>query len=258
MPGLASLALKIAEVPFLAGADLESLYRLKPQRRLFKKGTALITAGAPQVNAFLICSGWVVCYRTLPSGDRQLVNILLPGDFAGIDAALTPMADRTAEALTAVTAFVLEPDCLAKFLKMDGKLGDVAIWSMIQEMSMITEHLCCVGRRAAPERVCHFLLELWIRLRQVELCRDDSFFIPVTLSDLADALGLSDVHLSRVLQRVREENLLQIDFAHHRVTVLDAAKAAGKCGFDPSYLKCQPKADAALRDIRVSPVSPLN
>jgi CRP-like cAMP-binding protein len=251
MPGLSSLALKIADIPSLAGADLEAFYLVKPQRRLFRKGSMLISTASLQTNAFLICSGWAICYRTAPKGERQIVNVLLPGDFAGIDAGLDPLADRTVEAQTAVTAFVLDANCLSRFLKSDARLGEVALWSMFQEMSLVMEHLCCVGQRTAMERVCHFLLELWVRLRQVDLCQGDSFFNPLTLGDMAEALGMSAVHMSRTVQLVRDVNLFAVDFAHRKVTVVNPAEAARVAAFDPSYLKYQPERIRSL--LKVAP-----
>jgi CRP-like cAMP-binding protein len=259
MPGLSSLALKIAGIPSLASVDLEAFSLMKPRRRLFKKGTVLIGAGSLQTNAFLICSGWAICYRTLPNGERQIINILLPGDFGGLEAGVVPIADRTIEAQTAVTAFVVDANCLGRFLKSDGHLGEVALWSMFQEMSLVMEHLCCVGHRTAPERVCHFLLELWLRLRQIDLCEGNSFFNPLTLGDMAEALGMSGVHMSRTVHFVREAHLFAVDFAHRKVTVVNAAEAARLCAFDPSYLKYQPeRIRSLLETVPGAVAAPLN
>src|SRR6185437_3448606 len=106
MPGLSSLALKIAGVPSLSGSDVKSLNSLSPQRRMFAKGTIVCSAGAIQQNVFLICSGWAASYRLLSDGGRQVAAVLLPGDFSGLGAEIMPLADRTLEAATNLTALV--------------------------------------------------------------------------------------------------------------------------------------------------------
>jgi CRP-like cAMP-binding protein len=167
-------------------------------------------------------------------------NILLPGDFIGLEGAITPIADRAVVAESAMTTLVFGATCLTEMLRMDEQLGAVGLWSIIQEASIVSEHLCCVGRRSATERVCHFLLEIWIRLRQIRLCAGETFVNPLPLADMADTLGLSEVHLSRTVKQLRESKLFEVDFLHRSVKVVNASAAIQFCGFDPSYLKFEP------------------
>ena len=91
-----------------------------------------------------------------------------------------------------------------------------------------------VGRRSAHTRIAHLLCELLVRLRAVELVEDHAYNLPITQAEMADALGLTSVHVNRVLQELRGENLISLNGGFLKVLDWDGLQKAGE--FDPVYL----------------------
>ena len=99
---------------------------------------------------------------------------------------------------------------------------------------MVVEHLVNLGRRDADGRMAHFLLELGSRLALVGMGSQTGYDCPLTQYHLADALGLSPIHVNRVLKQLREAGL--ITFRHGRVTIHDHSRLVDLAEFDPAYL----------------------
>ncbi len=107
-------------------------------------------------------------------------------------------------------------------------------WSVARYESMLAEQIVRLGRRNAYERIAHILLELHKRLQAVGLASESSYPTPITQEMLADALGLSIVHVNRTLGRLRRERLVSIDDG--RVVLRDVAALAAIADFEASYL----------------------
>jgi CRP-like cAMP-binding protein len=100
-------------------------------------------------------------------------------------------------------------------------LGAAMLWAASRDEAMIVEHLVSIGRRSAIERTAHFFLELFDRLKLVGLVSVDEFDCPLNQYALADALGLSTIHVNRVLRQLRQQKLMT--FRGHRVAIHDPA-----------------------------------
>ncbi|MCC5984497.1 MAG: Crp/Fnr family transcriptional regulator, partial [Rhodobacteraceae bacterium] len=108
------------------------------------------------------------------------------------------------------------------------------LWAASRDEAMVVEHLVNVGRRSAEERMAHFLLELGARLSLVGAGSRAGFDCPLTQYHLADALGLSAVHVNRVLRHLREEGL--VTFRNGHVAFDDFDRLQTVAGFDTAYL----------------------
>jgi CRP-like cAMP-binding protein len=114
------------------------------------------------------------------------------------------------------------------------RLAAAIFWSFACEAAMYAEHLIDVGRRSALERIAHFLLELFTRLKIIGLADERSFRMPLTQELIADALGLSVPHVSRTLRQLRDDELVSIE--GHMVTVKDLDALSALADFETSYL----------------------
>jgi CRP-like cAMP-binding protein len=114
------------------------------------------------------------------------------------------------------------------------RLATAVLWAASRDEAMMVEHLVDLGRRSAEERMGHFLLELGARLQLVGLADSYGFDCPLTQYHLADALGLSAVHVNRVLRHLREEGL--VTFQKGRVVFDDVDRLKERAGFDTAYL----------------------
>jgi len=114
------------------------------------------------------------------------------------------------------------------------RLATAILWAASRDEAMVVEHLVGIGRRDADARVAHFLLELGSRLALVGMGDRTGYRCPLTQYHLADALGLSAVHINRVLRRLRETGL--VTFRDGQVTFGDYRGLVKLADFDPAYL----------------------
>lgn len=229
-----SLTKKLSAFVALSEADLETLARFHRRRRSFLAGHQMILEGEKHQSAFILAEGWACSYKMLPEGGRQIVDFQIPGDFLGLRSVLFRTTDHSVEAVTRIEASeVLASDMLDGFATAP-RLATAILWAASRDEAMVVEHLVNLGRRTAEERVAHFLLELGARLRLVGLGETTGFDCPLTQYHLADAMGLSAVHVNRVLRQLREQGLAT--FQKGRVTFDDFAGLVDLSGFDTEYL----------------------
>jgi CRP-like cAMP-binding protein len=193
----------------LSDAELELLRSLGERRHRHAAGDELVTEGDLTDRPRFIVSGWACRQRVLPDGRRQIFNFLLPGDGLGLNRSLGAELS-TVTALTALETADAEP--LLSAVQAGRAPGLARALAAIEpiEHKLLLDHLVRLGRQTAYERVAHFLLELQRRLEITGLGDDQRFPLPLTQEIMADALGLSIVHVNRTLQQLRRERLIEL------------------------------------------------
>jgi CRP-like cAMP-binding protein len=167
----------------------------------------MVHQGQTNQSAYILASGWACSYKILAGGTRQVVDFQIPGDFLGLRSVLFRTADHNIEPVTSVEASeVLVSELLETFGKTP-RLATAVLWAASRDEAMVVEHLVCIGRRDAKERTAHFLLELGARLILVGLGTTAGYACPLSQHMLSDALGLSSVHVNRVLRELREDGV---------------------------------------------------
>lgn len=242
MPETASLpaiqdspfARKLAAFVKLSDLDLTVMSDLYRRRRRFAVGVDMIHQGQTDQSAFVLASGWACSYKILPSGTRQIVDIQVPGDFLGLRSILFRTADHNVEPITPVHASEVKQRDLLTAFSQTPRLATAILWAASRDEAMVVEHLVDLGRRSASERMAHFLLELGARLRLVGLGDRKGYLCPLSQYLLADVLGLSAVHVNRVLRELREGGL--VTFQRGRVVFDDYDALVEMAGFDRTYL----------------------
>lgn len=228
------LARKLGAYVILTEAELSYVVQMQHHQRSFEAGADLVHEGQPMPCAYILEEGWVSSYKMLRGGGRQIVDFQIPGDFLGLRSVLFRTADHHIEPVTRITASKFaKADLLAAF-KSSPRLATAVLWSASSAEAAVVERLVSLGRRDASERMMHFLLELWTRLRLVGLADETSYNCPLSQYHLADALGLSAVHVNRILRQLREENLLT--FRKGKVTFHNFAALVTAADFDKAYL----------------------
>ncbi len=182
----------------------------------------------------MLASGWACSYKILPGGTRQIVGIQVPGDFLGLRSVLFRTSDHNVEPLTVVQASEVASQTLLAAFSQTPRLATAVLWAASRDEAMVVEHLVNIGRRTAIERMAHFLLELAARLRLVGMGDRTGYLCPLSQYVLADVLGLSAVHVNRVLRELREGGMLT--FQRGRVTFDDYDALVMLAGFDRGYL----------------------
>lgn len=227
-------ARKLAAFVNLSPDDLSVLSDVYRRRRSFAAGRDMIHQGQTDQRAYILASGWACSYKLLPGGSRQIVDFQIPGDFLGLRSILFRTADHNVEPITRVQASEMRgEDILAAFARTP-RLATAVLWAASRDEAMVVEHLVDLGRRNAAERMAHFLLELSVRLRLVGMGDTSGYACPLSQYMLADAMGLSAVHVNRVLRQLRELGLMT--FQKGVVTFDDYDGLVDFAGFDRTYL----------------------
>ena len=160
--------------------------------------------------------------------------VILSGDAIGLLGAVTPVATSSVTALGDLSAVPFAPTAVVRAIARSPRLGAALFWAAAREQEILAEHLVSLGRRSARERVAHLFLELWARLRVRGLSDGNQLQVPLTQQIIADALGLSVVHVNRTLRQLAAEGLLTVK--RESVSLLDLEQLLRVTGFDEDYL----------------------
>jgi CRP-like cAMP-binding protein len=228
------LARKLGAYVALSEPEFAILETLHKRRRTFPAGLDLIYQGQSERSAYILARGWVSSYKLLPGGTRQIVDFQIPGDFLGLRSVLFRTADHNIEPVTEIEASEVIASDLIDAFSRSPRLATAVLWAASRDEAMGVEHLVDLGRRDAIQRTAHFLLELGARLTLVGLGTRVGYACPLSQYLLADALGLSAVHINRVLRQLREEGLMT--FRDGRVTFDDFDGLVELAEFDVTYL----------------------
>lgn len=184
------------------------------------------------VRVFL--SGWACRYKVLEDGRRQIVSFVLPGDTCDAFIYLLSRMDHSIGALTSVTYGEFDRAAFEQLVSADRTIVEALHCEMLANCATQREWTLNAGRRDAHERVAHVICELFARLSLVGLADPNSFAFPVTQMDLADATGLSTVHVNRTLQELRASGLITLRERH--VIIHDLEGLSRMAMFTPHYL----------------------
>lgn len=234
LPSQSLLSRKLSTFVCLSDADLATLARFDRRNRSFQPGHEMMHEGQVNASAFILAEGWACSYKLLPDGGRQIVDFQVPGDFLGLRSILFRTADHNIEAVTRIEASEVHKSDLLDAFSGAPRLAIGILWAASRDEAMVVEHLVNLGRRSAEERTAHFLLELGARLNLVGMGDRTGFDCPLTQYRLADALGLTAVHINRVLRHLREDGL--VTFQNGRVVFDDFARLVEIAQFDTAYL----------------------
>ena len=213
------LARKLGAFVSLSTVEFTALERLHSRRRTFPAGRDIVHEGQKNQATYILASGWVCSYKLLPGGTRQIVDFQIPGDFLGLRSVLFRTADHSIEPVTRIEASEVSAAELLDAFNTTPRFAAAVLWAASRDEAMVVEHLVGIGRRDARERTAHFLLELGARLKLVGLATNEGYACPLSQYMLADALGLSAVHVNRVLRELRELGL--VTFQQGKVTFGD-------------------------------------
>jgi len=218
--------------------ELVELLRLDERRVVvFRRRENLAVAGDPVRRAFFIRSGWAGSYWRLADGKRQVLRFLLKGDIVGFHPLLANVAERrlntnltplragsTVTALTQVEAVVIDSALVEALAgRFPNFCGSLAGRIAAGDTDLLARRLATIGKGSARERMAVLWLELWQRQRAIGLADDRGFPLPLNQTTLADALGVTAVHVSRTRTWFEEEGILApAHLAPRRIWVRDA------------------------------------
>ena len=216
----------------LTAADRERLIEVTRRTQTVAASTNLVREGDLQDGAYVILSGFAYCFKLLTNGDRQIVACLVPGDADGLYGISTESADYTVVTLTSCTVAFIPRDTIDDLLAHNPRIARALWWSLLLEKSCLCASLTNVGQRPAPQRVAYLICDLLSRLQAVGLARNESFEIPLKGQDFADILGITSVHIYRILIYLQKLRLILRD--HKAITVIDFDRLKNYADFTPA------------------------
>lgn len=196
-----------------------ALSLLRSNTRRTERDEQLVRAHDPQAPIFVVDRGWAFRYCLLPNGQRQILYVSLPGDVVGLDTLLTGSPDHPMQGAGPVTMTLLDRERASQMVTSAGWFRGMVVDSLARERNAAQATLVRLGRCNAEERVAFVLLDFHARLDARGLADGNRYRLELTQQHLADLLGLTSVHLNRVLQRLRTRGM--VDVSNHIVTLRD-------------------------------------
>ena len=229
------LALRLQAFTRLSQDDLAAIDQLA-KRGLRDIGARrdLLQEGDPPRVVNLILDGWACRYKTLPDGRRQIVGLFLPGDLCDMNVYLLKQMDHNIGAITALRVAEITREDFERLLARHPRLAEALFWNELVTVAIQREWTLNLGQRSAYERIAHLLCETFLRLRTVGLTSDSMCPFPLTQLDIADASGLTAVHVNRTLQELRRDRLIELQSRILTIPDLEALKSAAL--FNDNYL----------------------
>jgi CRP-like cAMP-binding protein len=185
----------------------------------FAPNTWLANSVAPSSAIYKIRSGWACEYRALPSGSKAIVDVYLPGDVIALDAVLRIRRLEAALTLTSVMADVIDAEHALTDLLASPSAALYITWLLGQRQRRADELLASLLCLDARGRVAKMLLDLHTRLSRKKMITGQTYDLPLTQAQIGSYVGLTVVHVNRVLRWLRDERIVQLE--KHCVTILD-------------------------------------
>src|SRR4051812_10276546 len=230
-----ALARRLGEYVVLSDSDQAELARITAlPNRIIQARRDLIREGEAPQSVYLILEGWACHYRTLQDGRRQIVDFAIPGDLCDLNVFILDRMDHSISALTNLRVAEIGRDDLHRVVTNHPNITTALWWQELVSKSIHREWIVNVGQRSAQERIAHLFCEMFLRLETVGLTNGFSCDFPPTQYDIADATGLTSVHVNRSIQELRRRGLVVID--KQILTIPDMSALQQTALFNPDYL----------------------
>ena len=213
-----------AFVPF-SDSELDFMKKFKVGELKIDAGTPILMEGSNAPQLYTALRGMGIRYKTLMSGERQVINLVFPGDFLGLQARVMGQMCHSVEATTAMTLCVFDRSGLWALFKDSPERAFDVTWLSAIEEHFLGESLLTLGQRSAIEGVAWALVKIAQRGRAIGIFDNGRMPFPFRQQDLADSLGLSLVHTNKTLRKLRDRQLATWTDKELHISDLDALAA---------------------------------
>jgi CRP-like cAMP-binding protein len=190
-------------------AGKEAIRRLPFAYRTLEPATYIVREGeVPQICALLL-SGFAYRQKVTGDGERQILSVHMAGEFLDLQNSFLSVADHNVQALTRVEVATIPITALTRLTEQHPLVGRAMWIDTLIDSAIFREWLVNVGRRDSLSRLAHLLCELALRLEAASLASDRRYELPMTQEQLADATGLTPVHINRVLKELGRRGLIE-------------------------------------------------
>jgi CRP/FNR family transcriptional regulator, anaerobic regulatory protein len=207
------------EFTSLSSDEIDALKDAKTERLELERKQVIRSQGDKVAHVYFVVSGWVAEIVETTNGRRQIAKIHLPGDIVGTASLSLERAAGSLIALNRARVDVIPVEAFARLMAQSPRFAFAMFLSTQKERVMLMDHLTSIGRTSAPQRIAAFLLHLHERLKLIDERIGKSFEFPLSQEELAQAVGLTSVHINRTLQELERRRL--IERSDRRVTLTD-------------------------------------
>ena len=228
------LTMKLEYGARLTDEDRAVLQDLTSRTRRIARHLDISPEGERPENVHLVVEGFACRYKTLTDGRRQIMAFLVPGDFCDLHVAILGEMDHSIGTGWGCTVVDIPRATVEELTARHPRITRALWWATLVDEGTLREWLVNMGQRDADRQMAHLVCELLVRLQVVGHASEDSFEFPITQEDLADTLGITSVHVNRVLQDLRSQGLLE--WKSKRLHIPDVERLMAFAEFDPKYL----------------------
>jgi CRP-like cAMP-binding protein len=192
----------------LPAEDREAVLGLPYRMRRLDPGAYLVREGDLPSQCTVLVTGYAFRQKVTGNGARQILAVCIPGDAVDLQNMFLDVSDHSVQLLTQCRVADVPREALQELVLTRPAVGTGVIELTLVEASILREWVVNVGRRDARARIAHILCEFAVRLEARGLTTDHGFELPMTQEQLADATGLTSVHVNRVLKGLEAEGLI--------------------------------------------------
>ena len=227
----------------LSKEDREAIHALPYTLKTVEPHTYTTREGDRPTICAVLLSGFAYRHKLTGDGDRQIVSLHIPGEALDFQHLFLDVADHNVQTLTRADLAMIPRSALQQIATDRPGVGHAILVSILVEASIFREWVLNVGRRDSRARLAHVLCEFASRLDAQGLAGSYGYELPMTQDQLADALGLTPVHVNRTIKRLEAEGLITRERRFIRFP--DWERMRDVADFNSRYLHLEPQAAAA-------------
>jgi CRP-like cAMP-binding protein len=233
-----SLLRRLRSSADLSEDDAHAIRRLPITLRRARSGEQFISTGDRPSACCLIVDGFVIRSKVVGDGNRQVLSFHQPGDIPDLQSLFLHVLDHDLSTMGETLLGFIPHSSLRKLIKDRPNIAEIFWRDTLIEAAIFREWICNVGQRPAPNRLAHLVLELYTRLKLIGHTDGLSFRFPATQAVLGEAIGITPVHVNRVIQDLRSQEIIELEKG--TVKILNEETLRSLADFDPLYLHLNP------------------
>ncbi|WP_233503430.1 Crp/Fnr family transcriptional regulator [Sphingomonas psychrotolerans] len=218
----------------MGGEEIAALERATAHPRKLAARHDLIREGDKPGPVFVVLDGWAFRYKILPSGSRQIMAFLMPGDACDLHAGMLAEMDHSIQTVVPSRVVAIARGEMDRMMQDYNAIARAMYIAQLADEGTLRAWIVSMGRRSSTERAAHLMCELYIRAQNIGLVEGTEFELPLSQIVLADALGMTPVHTNRVLKQLRLAGAMVL--RRGSLTIMDPVKLIQIAGFDENYL----------------------
>ena len=226
---------KLQALHSLSEEEQKAMLAAISHTRVVERGHDIAADGSTPSHSTVILSGVACRYKMLKGGRRQILVFQFPGDVTDLYSYVLKKLDHGISAVTRCELGHIPHPSIRKLCETYPNLAYTLWRDSLVDTAILNMNIVNAGRRSAPERIGHLICEQYIRMKAVGLAETGKpVKFHITQTDIADATGLSLVHVNKTLQALKAQNLIGRDPL--MIEILDWEGLKNMAGFDPTYL----------------------